>query len=170
MVGSKPDRKLSGFFAVGLVTSARIALRIYATTTLGEFMDLFKAFATDEKLEIEGRWVPLNAETSFKIARAYNKHFSRMFQREFKANRLAIEAKGDAAEKLADDIMCSVMAKTILLDWKGPVSLNGEDLGKYSHEGAAKALKLKEFRTWVQECSDDTASFKVHQDEEDEKN
>ena len=57
-------------------------------------MDLFKTFATDEQLEIEGRWVPFNADTSFKIARAYNKQFSRMFQREFKANRLALEAKG----------------------------------------------------------------------------
>ena len=133
-------------------------------------MDLFKAFATDEKLEIEGRWVPFNSETSFKIARAYNKHFSRMFQREFKANRLALEAKGAEAEKLADDIMCRVMAKTILLDWKGPLSIGGEDLGKYSEDGAVKALKLKEFRAWVQGRADDTDAFKIHQDEEDEKN
>lgn len=133
-------------------------------------MDLFKAFATDEKLEIEGRWVPFNADTSFKIARAYNKQFSRMFQREFKTNRLALEAKGDAAEKLADDIMCNVMSKTILLDWKGPLSINGEDLSKYSQENAVKALKLKEFRVWVNQHADDAAAFKVHQDEEDEKN
>jgi hypothetical protein len=133
-------------------------------------MDLFKQFATDEKLEIEGRWVPLNSKTSFKIARAFNKQFSRMFQREYKANRLALEAKGELAENLADDIMCNVMAKTILVDWKGPVSINGEDLGKYSQEGAVKALKLKEFRAWVNERAEDAAAFKVHQDEEDEKN
>lgn len=133
-------------------------------------MDLFKAFATDEKLEIEGRWVPFNADTSFKIARAYNKQFSRMFQREFKSNRLALEAKGDAAEALADDIMCNVMAKTILLDWKGPLSISGEDLSKYSQENAVKALKLKEFRAWVNQHADDAAAFKIHQDEEDEKN
>lgn len=133
-------------------------------------MDLFKQFATDENLEIEGRWVPLNAETEFKIARAYNKQFSRMFQREFKVNRLALEAKGEAAEKLADDIMCNVMAKTILMGWKGPLSINGEDLSKYSEENAVKALKLKEFRAWVNRHAEDAAAFKVHQDEEDEKN
>jgi hypothetical protein len=133
-------------------------------------MDLFKTFATDEQLEIEGRWVPFNAKTSFKIARAYNKHFSRMFQREFKANKLAIEAKGEHGESVADDVMCRVMAKTILLDWKGPLSINGEDLGTYSPEAAAKALKLKEFRNWVSQHADDTAAFKVHQDEEDAKN
>lgn len=133
-------------------------------------MDLFKAFATDEKLEIEGRWVPLNDKTSFKIARAYNKQFNRLFNREFKANKLALGAKGAEAERLADDIMCNVMAKTILLDWKGPVSLAGEDLGKFSEAGAVKALKLKEFRSWVQERADDTTAFKVHQDEDDEKN
>jgi hypothetical protein len=133
-------------------------------------MDLFKTFATDEKLEIEGRWVPFNDKTSFKIARAYNKHFSRMFQREFKANKLAIEAKGDMAESIADDVMCRVMSKTVLLDWKGPVSINGEDLSKYSQENAFKALKLKEFRAWVNQHADDAAAFKIHQDEEDAKN
>jgi hypothetical protein len=133
-------------------------------------MDLFDTFATDEKLELEGRWVPFNDKTSFKIARAYNKHFARMFQREYKANRIAIEAKGEAAEKLAEDVMCRVMAKTILLDWKGPVSIKGEDLGNYTVEGAAKALALKEFRAWIQERADDTAAFKAVQDEEDAKN
>lgn len=133
-------------------------------------MDLFKEFATDEKLEIEGRWVPLNDKTSFKIARAYNKQFSRMFQREYKANRFELEAKGEAAEKLADAIMCNVMAQTVVLDWKGPVSISGEDLGAYSKEGAAKALKLKEFRAWVNKHAEDTAAYKIHQDSEDEKN
>lgn len=133
-------------------------------------MDLFKAFATDEKLEIEGRWVPLTAKTSFKIAREYNKHFSREFQREYKAHKLELEAKDPSAEAVADDIMCRVMAKTILLDWKGPVSLNGEDLGAYSHEAATKALKLKEFRAWVGKHAADFAAYKACQEDEDEKN
>lgn len=133
-------------------------------------MDLFSTFATDEKLEIEGRWVPFDANTSFKIARSYNKHFSRIFQRLYNANKLAIQAKGDTAEELADNIMCEVMAKTILLDWKGPVKIKGEDLGAYSIDGAKKALKLKGFREWVQTQADDTASYKVEQDEEDLKN
>jgi len=151
--------------------SATIAMQPdCCVTSRRKNMDLFKTFATDEKLEIEGRWVPFNDKTSFKIARAYNKHFARMFQREFKANKLAIEAKGDMAESIADDVMCRVMSKTVLLDWKGPVSINNEDLSKYSQENAFKALKLKEFRAWVNQHADDAAAFKIHQDEEDAKN
>lgn len=133
-------------------------------------MDLFSTFATDEKLEIEGRWVPFDNETSFKIARAYNKHFSRLFQRLYAANKLAIQAKGDKAEEVAKNVMCEAMAKTILLDWKGPVKIKGEDLGAYSPAGAQKALALNGFREWVQAQADDTAAYKVEQDEEDEKN
>ena len=133
-------------------------------------MDLFKTFATDEKLEVEGRWVPFDDKTSFKIARAYNKHFSRLFQRKYESNKHALKAKGPEAEALADSIMCEVMAKTILVDWKGPVSIKGEDLGAYSEAGAQKALQLKEFRAWVNAQADDTAAFKVEQDDEDSKN
>ena len=133
-------------------------------------MDLFKTFATDEKLEVEGRWVQFDSNTSFKIARAYNKHFSRLFQRMYESNKHALKAKGEEAETLADNIMCEVMAKTILVDWKGPVSIKGEDIGAYSVSGAEKALKLKEFRAWVNSQADDTAAFKVDQEEEDSKN
>ncbi len=133
-------------------------------------MDLFSTFATDEQLEIEGRWVPFDNNTSFKIARAYNKHFNRLFQRMYNANKVAIQAKGDKAEELADNIMCEVMAKTVLLDWQGPVKIKGEDLGSYSVEGAKKALKLKGFREWVQSHADDAAAFKIEQEGEDSKN
>lgn len=133
-------------------------------------MDLFSTFATDEKLEIEGRWVPFDGETSFKVARSYNKHFSRLFQRLYNANKVAIQAKGEQAETLADNVMCETMAKTILLDWKGPVKIKGEDLGAYSVASAQKALKLKGFREWVQAQADDVAAYKAEQDSEDAKN
>lgn len=133
-------------------------------------MDLFSTFATDEKLEIEGRWVPFDTNTSFKIARSYNKHFSRLFTRLYNANKVAIQSKGEQAEALADKVMCEVMAKTILLDWKGPVKIKGEDLGAYSVEGAQKALALKGFREWIQNQADDVSSYKVEQDAEDAKN
>lgn len=133
-------------------------------------MDLFSTFATDEKLEIEGRWVPFDTKTSFKIARAYNKHFSRLFTRLYNSNKLAIQSKGKEAEELSERIMCEVMAKTILLDWKGPVAIKGEDLGTYSVEAAQKALMLKGFREWVQAQADEVSAYKVEQDEEDSKN
>jgi hypothetical protein len=133
-------------------------------------MDLFTTFATDEKLEVEGRWVPFDDKTSFKIAREHNKAFAKLFQREYNANSHALKAKGPAAEALADSLMCRVLARTVLVDWKGPVKLNGEDLGAYSVEGAEKALALKDFKAWVQAQAADIAAFKVHQDDEDAKN
>lgn len=133
-------------------------------------MDLFAEFATDEKLEVEGRWVPINDKTSFKIARAHNPHFNRMFQRLYEANKTVIKSKGDLAEETANRMLGEVMASTILVDWKGPVSIKGKDLGTYSKAAAQEALQLKEFRAWVQGHADDAAAFKAVQDEEDAKN
>jgi len=133
-------------------------------------MDIFKTFATDEKLEIEGRWVEFDGETSFKIARAYNKNFSRLFQKEYKLNKALLDSKAPAAEKKLEEVFVECMAKAVLIDWKGPVSMKGEDLGKYSVENAIKILKVKEFREWVEEQAKDMAGYKAYQDSEDEKN
>lgn len=133
-------------------------------------MDLFTEFATNENLEVEGRWVPLNKETSFKIARYGNKNFSRLFSRLYGKNKMVIDGKGEAAEAKADEVMVEVLAKTILVDWKGPVKIQGVDLGEYSVEGAKKALALKEFRNWVRTQADDFEAYKAAQEEEDAKN
>jgi len=133
-------------------------------------MDIFKTFATDAKLEIEGRWIEFDGETSFKIARAYNKNHSRLFQKEYKLNKVLLESKTPAAEEKLEKIYIECMAKAVLVDWKGSVELNGEDLGKYSVENAIKILKLKDFREWVEEQAKDLANYKACQDSEDEKN
>lgn len=133
-------------------------------------MDIFKTFATDEKLEIEGRWVDFDGETSFKIARYPNKHFSKLFSKEYKAHKRALESKSADSEAVAEKIMVEVMAKTILLDWKGPVKMNDKDLGDYTVEKGIQVLKIKEFQAWVQEQANDTDAFKIHQESLDEKN
>ncbi len=63
-------------------------------------MDLDKEFATDEKLEVEGRWVPYDDKTSFKIARSGNKHYSRLFSRLVNQHKIQLGQKGDTAEAL----------------------------------------------------------------------
>jgi hypothetical protein len=136
----------------------------------GTHMDLFKAFATDDKLEVEGRWVSFDPETKFKIARANNKFYSRLLSRLYNKHKVLLESKGDAAEAKSDEILIEVMAKTVLLDWSGPVMINGKDLSTYSLDNAKKALAIKDFRRWVSAQSEDFDSFKAVQEAEDEKN
>lgn len=133
-------------------------------------MDLFNEFATDENLETDGRWVPYNTKTSFKIARYGNKNFGRLFSRLYGKNKATIDGKGEAAEAKADEVMVEVLAKTILVGWQGPVKIQGVDLGEYSVDGAKKALSIKEFRQWVRAQSEDVEKYKAVQEEEDEKN
>lgn len=130
-------------------------------------MDLFNEFATDEKREIEGRWVPLSAETKFKIARNYNPEYNKLFTRLFERNKVVLNSKGKVAEDKSEEVMLEVLAKTVLLDWEGPVLIQGENLGAYTVEGAKKALKLKEFRKWVVAQADDFQAFKAVQEAED---
>lgn len=136
-------------------------------------MDIFDTFATDEKLEIEGRWVDFNTKTKFKIARMNNVHYNRIFMRLYNKNKLVLDGKGKEAKAKSDEVMAEAFAAAILLDWAGPVKLKGEDLGAYSKEAAQKALKIEAFRVWVGEQAGDFQAFKAVQEdgeEDDEKN
>jgi hypothetical protein len=127
--------------------------------------DFFKQFASDEKMEIEGRWVDHDTETSFLVARSGNKHFNRLFTKLYQKNKVVLESKGDAAEAKSDEIMIETFAKTILLGWKGKVEFDGKDLS-YSVENAKKLLALKDFRRVIASYADDFDSFKVVQEVE----
>jgi hypothetical protein len=133
-------------------------------------MDIFDAFASDEKLEIEGRWVDYAPGIRFKIARASNKHFSRLFTREYAKNRMVLEAKGEAAEAKSDELMAKVFAKTILVDWEGPIKFQKKDYSVYSVEKAEEMLRVKDFRRWVASQSEDFDAYKAVQEAEDAKN
>lgn len=133
-------------------------------------MDVFKEFATDQQLEVEGRWVPYDEKTKFKIARIGNNAYSRLFQRLYKQHRMLLEGKGQAAEAKSDEVMAEVYGKTILVGWEGPVSLNGVDMSNYSQEHSQKLCAIKDFRRWVQGHAEDLEAFKAVQDEADAKN
>ena len=131
-------------------------------------MDLRKAFATDTEAEIKG--VPFEyGDSTFIIARKFNPTHRKLFSKLWKANRLVVEGNGDAAEKKADEIMCEVMSKTILLEWKN-VQLDGKELA-YSQEAAYQVLsEMKDLREVIDTASAEMGRFKAHKDEEDEKN
>lgn len=133
-------------------------------------MDIFEQFASDEALEVEGRWVDYAPGIRFKIARSGNKHFGRLFSREYGKNKMILEGKGEAAEAKSDELLAKVYAKTILVGWEGPIKFQGEDFSKYTEERAEKMLKLKDFRRWVSAQSEDFEAYKAVQEAADAKN
>ena len=132
-------------------------------------MDVYSDFATDEALEVEGRWVSYDTKTKFKIARVGNDAYTRLFGRLYKANKVMLESKGPAAKAKSDEVMAEVFGKTILVDWSGPVSLNGVDMPTYSQANAQKLCAVKDFRRWVSEQAEDMDAYKATQVEEDAK-
>lgn len=133
-------------------------------------MDLFKNFATDSAKETEGVWEDYDETASFLIARQNNKAYDRMMAAKVKAHERLLKQTSDAAEKKSDEIIIDVMAKTILLDWKGTFEWDGQPVGPYSVEKAKQMLAVKDFRQWVSEVSRDVNRFKVETEEEEAKN
>lgn len=138
-------------------------------------IDFKSEFGVDAKREIEGAWVNYSGETSFLIARARNKNFSRMFARKWAKNKTLLDgvkptdtdAKLDVADAKADEIMVSCYAETILLGWKG-VSYDGKIL-EYSTENAVTLLTDKEFRKYIEEQAADISNYKSAEAAADEK-
>jgi metal-dependent amidase/aminoacylase/carboxypeptidase family protein len=133
-------------------------------------MDAFNEFAINENLALDGRWVDYDTKTSFKIAQSNNMNYAKAFAAAYRKNATAMKSKDKAAEELARKMFATVGAKHLLKDWRGPVSIAGEDLGAYSEEGAEKLLMIQGFARWVDEQAADPTAYKAVQDEEDAKN
>jgi hypothetical protein len=134
-------------------------------------IDLFAAFATDEKVEQEGTKTQIAGagDTLFTVARAGNKNYAKLLQKLVKQNRPILDSKGPAADAKNEEIFVELFAKTILLGWEGSPVFQGKPT-PYSYEAAVKLLKLKEFRNAVSQVADDMEIFKVVKEEEDAKN
>jgi len=134
-------------------------------------IDLFAAFATDEKAEQGGTptQLPGCGDTNFRIARDNNKAYIKLLQQRVKQNRAVLDSKGDAAEAKSDEIIIEVMAKTILLGWDGTVMYKGKPL-EYSVDNAKTLLAHKEFRAVVNKVAADMEVFRIEKDSEDTKN
>lgn len=131
--------------------------------------DVFEKFATDETKEECGVEVSLGEGVSLTIARANNANFLKFVQEE--ADRVAeksVALSADDAEEFDKKTMLGVLAKTVLLGWKG-VAYKGKKI-KYSVENAAMLLKHKDFRKLVMEHANDFEHYKALWEGEDEKN
>jgi len=122
-------------------------------------MDIFKSFATDEKLEQEGTWISLGGDAKILVARAGNKKYGRLLSSAVEKNQVALDLKTEEADDLSDEIMVDVLANSILVGWEG-LSFKGEALA-YSVENAKTLLSVKDFRLAVSNHSRNIENYRV---------
>lgn len=126
-------------------------------------MDIFKEFATDEKLELEGRWVDLGKGARILVARDGNENFRKELRKLLEQHAVTLDAGGDAADTLAMELMLQAKARTILVGFEG-LSFKGKPL-TYSPEAALELLKVKDFARLVDEHSRHLSGYKVKVEE-----
>ena len=128
-------------------------------------LDIFSEFSVDDS----GIWVPFKNDVEFLIARANNPKYRRRLSYLYEKNKRLLDGKGDAAEAKSNEIMATVMGETVLLGWKGKVSIKGEVL-EYSKANAIRLLEVPLFREWVTSQANDQYAYKTVKDEEDAEN
>jgi hypothetical protein len=128
-------------------------------------MDL-KKFATNKEKEVDGIWHDLGDGLSVLVARAKNTKYISELRLRMKPYQNRLQRNDPSMEEIAEKIITEVMARTILLDWKGM-----ENDGKkfpYSYENCVAVLSDKQytdFRDLIEGLSDDMSSYR---DEEKE--
>lgn len=132
--------------------------------------DLFAEFATDEAAETGGTWMQYKGQ-DFLIARSGNRNYGKLLTKLVNKNQRVLDQQDDHADSASDDIMVEVIAKTILLGWKGEMIVEkGGSPVAYSLDSATKILRVKDFRAQVMKMADDREQFRVKQMEEQAKN
>jgi hypothetical protein len=131
---------------------------LFVTLLENNKMDIFSSFATDEKLENEGKVFPLSKTAKVKVARSGNTKYVTQLRKKMAEAQLDL-ATGEEADQLAEGILVEVMAETILVGWSG-ISENGVDV-PYSVAKAAEYLKIKDFRRKISALSENFESFKL---------
>ena len=126
-------------------------------------LDIFAQFATDETLEENGTWFQIGGGARVLVARSGNRKYGKMLTKEVERNKKALDLNDDAADKLSEEIMISVLAETILLGWED-ISFKGEVL-EYNVANAKKLLAVKDFRKAIAQFADDVSAFKFKETE-----
>lgn len=119
-------------------------------------LDIFKEFATIEKLEVEGVWKELG-EAKFKVGRSRNDAYMALYVKLENEHKEVLLAGGEEALKLREEIMYQVIATTVLLGWQN-VAFQGKAM-PYSVENAIKLLRVKDFFRVVSAWSNDITNY-----------
>jgi hypothetical protein len=126
-------------------------------------MDIFSAFATDEKREVEGAWFEVpGGDARIKVARSSNQRYAQAVVKAYEKYKNA--PKNPHTERQQEADYTRLLAQYILVDWEN-VSFQGQEL-PYSVPSAEKLLSIRDFRVFVQKCSDDFDAFRVEQETE----
>ena len=133
--------------------------------------DRKEQFGTNVELEIEGVWEDLgeavNGESppGLLVARVGNKAYLKEYQKVPRGIRRQLD-QGTLPEGMGETIVNKLLAKTILLDWRGIA--DGGEVVEYSYDNAlAKLNGYKDFREFVWEIGNDQARFRQENLEED---
>lgn len=134
-------------------------------------VDLFAAFAVDTQAEKDGTYtqIPGAGDTRWLVARTNSVKYQTMLSKAVRRNKNILDSGGETARLKSDEILTNVMAKTVLLGWEGKVRYKG-DMLEYSEDNAKLLLAHRDFRDAVMAVADSAETFKIQQDEEDEKN
>lgn len=126
-------------------------------------MDIFAAFATDEKLEAEGKWFPLSKTAKIRVARSGNPKYVALLRAKMKEAQLDLSS-GEEADQLAEEVLIDVMSQTILTGWEGITDKDGKVV-PYSVEAARSYLRVKDFRRKVDGLSQNFEAYRVQAEE-----
>lgn len=127
-------------------------------------MDIFNSFATDEKKEVEGAWFDVpGGNASILVARSSNPKFSKAVVKAYEKYAKSPKNNPDVEKRQEADYI-KVLAEHLLLGWK-EIEYKGVPL-EYSRANAEVLLAIKDFRQFVQQCSDDFDAFRLQQEEE----
>ena len=138
-------------------------------------VDIFADFAINDTKSKDGVWVPYRGDVEFLLARSGNKNFRKQAQALMGRNRRVLDMKDgngnstDEAEAKLTEIMIEIMAKTVLLGWKGNLQFQGNPL-EYSVDNAKKLLKIDSFRDMISGMASDEQRYKEVQEVEEAKN
>lgn len=136
-------------------------------------MDLKKEYGVSKELEIEGVWIAIDDDTEVKVARLGNKKYMNEIERLSVPHRRILNDKtGRNSTKknaIANEIMCKVFARTIVLDWKN--LLEGGKEVEYSYTECLRMLtEYPDFKDVIATEAEDMDNFFAEEIEEVKEN
>lgn len=127
-------------------------------------MDIFELFATDSKLETEGRWVNIGKDAKVLVARSGNDKFNARMKYLLKKNGVDLQDNSRENLDLVEKLFLDATAEAVLLGWEG-LTYQREPL-TYSKENALKLLAVKDFRNKIVKLSEEMSGYLVADQEE----
>jgi len=121
--------------------------------------DLNTAFGVDETRVEEGVKMIFTDDSYLVVARMPNNRYERELSSQVERHAAVLELKTPESEKLNKDILAEVIAKTVILDWKGIT--DGGKVIKYSAESARKMLiKYSDLKKAVVRFAEDINNYR----------